>query len=313
MGKLQFMNSITRGLHKAGFQIKKHSPEILIVAGAIGTVATTVLACRSTLKVNEGVKKAKEDINDIHEAEETGVTNSGESYTPEDAKKDLTIVYAQTGMQIAKEFAPVVLLGGLSLFAILSSHRILRTRNLALAAAYATVDGAFKEYKDRVAERFGEELDRELRYNLKSKEIEETVTNEDGTESTAKKTITVAEEPLLGSPYAVIYDDGCKGWTKDPELNKFFLFEVQAHANDKLKANGYLLLNDLYEMLGVPKTKAGHTVGWIYDEKHPNGDNYVDLGLFDIHNERKRAFINGYERNIIIDPNVDGDIYNLIF
>lgn len=313
MANNSLMTGVSRAFYKTGFQIKKHSPEILLVAGAIGTIASTVLACRATLKVHEVVKQTKEDVATINKSIEDKKTPAGDEYTPEDGKKDLAIVYTQTAVQAVKHFAPAVILGTLSLAALMSSHNIMRKRNMALAAAYATVDGAFKEYKKRIVERFGEELDRELKYNIKSKEIEETVVQEDGTETTVKKTVEVSEGGPCGSPYAVIYDDGCKGWTKDPELNKFFLFEVQAHANDILKSRGYLFLNELYEMLGVPKTQAGHAVGWIYDEKHPIGDNYVDLGLTDIHNERKRAFMNGYERNILIDPNVDGEIYKLVF
>lgn len=311
--KPKVVNNITRAIGKANLKLKKHSPEILVAAGTIGVVVSTVLACKATLKVHEVVDKAKTDIDEIHLATDKGETKAGLPYAIEDSKKDLTIVYAQTGFKFVKLYAPAVILGGLSITAILASNNILRKRNVALAAAYATVDGAFKDYKKRVVERFGEELDRELAYNIKAKEIEETVINEDGTESTVKKTVEVVDGREILSPYAVIYDDGCNGWSKDPALNKFFLMKVQAHANDKLKEDGYLLLNDVYEMLGVPKTRDGHVVGWIYDEKHPNGDNYVDFNIFDIHNERKRAFVNGYETNIIVDPNVDGYIYDLIF
>ena len=65
-------------------------------------------------------------------------------------------------------------------------------------------------------------------------------------------------------------------------------------------------------MLGIPKTKAGHVVGWIYDEKNPVGDNYVDFGIYDLYNERSRAFVNGYERTILLDFNVDGNIWELM-
>ena len=66
-------------------------------------------------------------------------------------------------------------------------------------------------------------------------------------------------------------------------------------------------------MLAIPRTKAGQVVGWIYDEKHPIGDNFVDFGIIDINDERKRAFMNGYERNILLDFNVDGNILDLIW
>ena len=91
-----------------------------------------------------------------------------------------------------------------------------------------------------------------------------------------------------------------------------FLFKQQNYANDTLKARGYLFLNEVYDMLGIPRTKAGQVVGWIYDEKHPIGDNFVDFGIVDVNNERSRAFMNGYERSIILDFNVDGNILDLI-
>ena len=312
MKKSIIPNGVSRKFHKVGFAVKKHSPEILIVGGILGVAASTVMACRATLKVNAVTDEHKKNIDKIHEATEKGYTEAGEAYTVEDSKKDLTIVYVQTGVKYAKLYAPAVAVGVASLVSIVASHKILRKRNVALAAAYATVDNSFKTYRNRLIDRFGKELDRELKYDIKAKEVEETVVQEDGTETTVKKTIQVSGSELA-SPYAIIFDDGCKGWTKDPELNKFTLLQVQNWANEKLQEKGYLFLNDVYEMLGIPKTKAGHHVGWVYDTKHPNGDNYVDFGLFDIYSERKAAFVNGHERNVIVDFNVDGDIYGLVF
>ena len=156
-------------------------------------------------------------------------------------------------------------------------------------------------------ERFGEEIDKELRYNIKSKEIETVKKNDDGTEEVIKEDAVTAELNSE-SDYARIYDDGCYGWSKDPAANLQVLKKTQAFANQKLKEQGFLFLNDVYKMLNILPTKAGQVVGWIYDEKNPIGDNYVDFGLYDIHDERKRAFINGIERNVILDFNVDGNI-----
>lgn len=178
---------------------------------------------------------------------------------------------------------------------------------MALAAAYTTIDKCFKDYRGRVVERFGEEIDKELRYNIKSKEIETVKKNDDGTEEVIKEDAVTAELNSE-SDYARIYDDGCYGWSKDPAANLQVLKKTQAFANQKLKEQGFLFLNDVYKMLNILPTKAGQVVGWIYDEKNPIGDNYVDFGLYDIHDERKRAFINGIERNVILDFNVDGNI-----
>ena len=314
MKNLKIVNGVSRTFHKVGFQLKKHSPEILVVAGIAGTVVSAVMACKATLKVNEVVAASKTDIDKIHTAVEKGHTQAGAEYTVEDSKKELAIVYIHTGARLARLYAPAVVLGALSITSILASNNILRKRNVALAAAYATVDKGFKEYRDRVIERFGKELDRELKYNIKKQEVEEVVTDENGKETTVKKTVDVTDTTTVyRSPYSVIYDDGCKGWTKDPEANKFFLVQCQNWANEKLKSQGYLFLNDVYEMIGIAKTKAGHVVGWVYDKDNEIGDNYVDFGMFDIYNEKAMDFINGRERNIVLDFNVDGNVYDLVF
>lgn len=309
MKKTELFNSMTRTFHRVGFKMKKRSPEILIVAGVAGTVTSAVMACKATLKLDEVLAESKENLDKIHEYIET--EGYSEKYTEKDGKKDLTVTYIQAGVKIAKLYAPSVVLGGLSIAAILTSNNILRKRNMALAAAYATVDKGFKEYRGRVIERFGEELDKELRYNIKAKEVEEVVKNEDGTESISKKTVQVAD-PNEYSIYARFFDDGCTGWSKDPEFNLMFLKDQQRYANDLLKTRGHLFLNEVYDMLGIPRTKAGNVVGWLYDEKEPLGDNFVDFGMYDIYNEKKRDFINGYERTILLDFNVDGDILDLI-
>jgi len=311
MTKVELLNKATRTFHKVGFQLKKHSPEILVAAGAIGVVASAVMACRATLKVHDITDKAKTNIDEIHEATEKGVTKAGETYTHEDSKKDLAIVYAHTGLDFAKLYAPAVLLGAASLGCILKSHNIISKRNAALAAAYTAVDKGFKEYRGRVIERFGEDLDRELKFNIKKQEVEETVVDENGKETKVKKTVEVID-PNNFSPYAKCYDCGCAGWQKDAEHNLWFLRQQQNWANDLLKAQGYLFLNDVYEMLGIPKTKAGQVVGWIYDLEHPNGDNYVDFGIYDIHKPGSVDFVNGYERSIWLDFNVDGNIWQLM-
>ncbi len=303
---MKMLNNIKRTGYKLKFKAKKRSPEILIVAGVIGTIASTVMACKATTKLQEITEDTKDQIDSVHEAVEHP-ENLSEDYTEKDMKHDLTVIYAQTGAKIAKLYAPSVILGTLSLASIVTSHNIMRKRNMALAAAYTTVDKCFKDYRGRVVERFGEEIDKELRYNIKSKEIETVKKNEDGTEEVVPEEVVTAELNSE-SDYARIYDDGCAGWTKDPTMNLQALKKMEAFATEKLKAEGFLFLNDVYKMLHIPVTKAGQVVGWIYDEKNPIGDNYVDFGLYDIHDERKRAFINGYERNVILDFNVDGNI-----
>lgn len=298
-----------RTASRIGLKVKKHSPEILVVTGVVGTVAATVMACKATTKATDILEEYHYQMDAIHKVSET---ESPENYSEEDKKKDTAIVYTQTAVKFAKLYGPAIFVGVMSIACILGSHKLLTKRNAALAAAYAGVDTAFKEYRGRVVERFGKALDKELRYDIKERDLKEgeVVTDENGNELTGN--ITVTEATINKSDYAKFFDEYCTGWTKDPEMNLYFLNSQQNYANDKLKSQGYLFLNDVYKMLGIPVTKAGQCVGWIYDEKNPVGDNFVDFGIFDMHDENARLFVNGYERSILLDFNVDGNILDLI-
>lgn len=307
---------IKKIINQTGLKIKKYSPEILMVAGIVGTVTAAVTACKATLKVKDVMSEKEELQNDIHKYLE----NPDVDYTEEDSKKDLTTVYAQTGVKLVKLYAPSVILGGVSIASIVMGQRILKRRNIALAAAYTAVDKGFKKYRANVVERFGERVDKELRYNIKAKEVEKKITDKNGKEKTVKEIqYDIEGNPLENiSEFARFFDEATSTeHHKDAEYNLMFLRRQQDYANEVLKAKGHLFLNDVYEMLGIPKTKAGQVVGWIYDEKNPNGDNFVDFGIYrlsgnEVYDERKRAFVNGYERNILLDFNVDGPIYELI-
>lgn len=310
MKNFELMNSVTRNINRVGFQLKKHSPEILVVVGIVGAVTSAVMACKATTKANDILNDAKSQVDKVHKVLEDEAI-SPEMYSEEDSKKDLAIIYAKTGLDFVKLYGPSVLLGAVSIASILASNNILRKRNIALAAAYTAVDTGFKEYRGRLIERFGKELDKELKYNIKSETVQETVIDEKGNEQTVDKVVEVAN-PNVYSDYARCFDDGCKGWTKDPELNLVFLKQMQQYANDKLRAKGHLFLNEVYDMLGFPRSRAGQIVGWIYDEKNKVGDNFVDFGIYDATKQPNRDFVNGYERVIWLDFNVDGPIWNLI-
>lgn len=315
MNTTELKNNVTRKFYKLGFQLKKHSPELLVGAGVISAVTTTVLACKATLKVNAVLDETKINLKKIEVAGEKGQTEAGEVYTPEDVKTETKIVYIQTGVKLAKLYALPVGIGVASIAAILGGHNILRKRNLALAASYTALFNDFNGYRSRVVERFGEQLDKELKYNLKTKTVEETVVNEDGTEQTVKKEIQVMNESADPSQYdqfARFFDDGCLGWDKNPEYSLMFLNQQQNYANEKLKRQGYLFINDVYEMLGIPKCREGQTHGWVYDEKNPIGDNFIDFGIYNMYREKNRDFVNGYEKVILLDFNHDGNILKYI-
>lgn len=299
--KTEIMKSVNGVASKAVMKLKKHSPEILVVAGIAGTVVSAVLACKATTKVAEILDETKGTLDTIHEGMETGAIN-GQKYTTEDGKKDTVVVYAQTGMKLAKLYAPAIILGTLSITSILASNNILRKRNVALGAAYAAIDKSFKEYRGRVIERFGEQVDTELKYGIKAKKFEEIeVDPETGKEKKVKKTVMVAD-PNLQSDYAVYFDSKSRNYETNPDYNRMFLKAQQAFANDKLQTRGHLFLNEVLDDLDLPRTPAGQIVGWTKD----GPDGYVNFRIVEVERETEDG---RHEPALLLDFNVEGNIW----
>lgn len=299
--KTEIMKSVNGVASKTVMKLKKHSPEILVVAGIAGTVVSAVLACKATTKVAEILDETNGTLDTIHEGMKTGAIN-GQEYTTEDGKKDTVVVYAQTGMKLAKLYGPAIILGTLSITSILAFNNILRKRNVALGAAYAAIDKSFKEYRGRVIERFGEQVDTELKYGIKAKKFEEIeVDPETGKEKKVKKTVMVAD-PNLQSDYAVYFDSKSRNYETNPDYNRMFLKAQQAFANDKLQTRGHLFLNEVLDDLDLPRTPAGQIVGWTKD----GPDGYVNFRIVEVERETEDG---RHEPALLLDFNVEGNIW----
>lgn len=296
---------IVKFVSRTGLKIKKHSPEILVVAGVAGIIGGTVMACKATMKASALLESHKGKLDDIQEVKEKHGP-LGE-YSEEDAKKDTIIVCTRTAVDFIKLYGPAVTLSLVGIGCMLGAHGIMRKRNVAILAAYKAVEKSYSDYRKRVIEQLGEVKDREFRFGTKVEEIEVTTTGKDGKEKTETVKMTV---PAAPSQYAVFFDETNPDWHKSPDLNKMFLLTQQNYANDMLTIHGHLFLNEVYDMLGVPRTTAGAVVGWVKEGE--TGDGFVDFGIFDADNQLKRDFVNGFERSILLDFNVDGVIYDLI-
>jgi len=296
-------NKVTSGIGRQVLVGQKHSPTLLFVAGSVGLVATVVLASRATLKMDEVLREAEEKDVKIDAA----LDLESDEYTEEDAKQDGILVRTQTALKIAKLYAPAVVVGAATIAAFTGSHVILNRRNVALTAAYGAVDKAFREYRGRVINEFGKDKDREFRFGVVEREM--AVDTNDGV---AVKTVKVvdpefAKESGGRSMYAVVFDESNRNWNPDWRYNSMFLRSQQDYANVRLRRDGFLFLNDVYQALGFERTAFGQLVGWVLG----NGDDLVDFGLMD-NGYETTLFINGDERSTWLDFNVDGMVLELI-
>lgn len=301
--------AVTRTIASQVLQARKHSPELLLGAGVVSMMGSTVMACRATLKLEEVLNEVESNRAQAHEAKrmvEAGEVSEGTTYTDKEMSRDMTIITVRGVVKIVKLYAPAVVLGGVGVVCLTKSHMILKDRNAALTAAYVAVDAAFKRYRARVVERYGEELDRAIAY-----ESEEVNVIDEETGKLTSETHVVSGD---ASGYARWFDETNNNWTdpaSEPHYNSLFLRNQQNWANDMLRARGHLFLNEVYSMVGLTHTSAGSVVGWVYERNNDRGDNYVDFGCWDDSN-RFDEFFNGRDGGILLDFNVDGPIWDLI-
>lgn len=285
--------AITKVVARQALITEANAPKLLFGAGVAGSVLSTVLACRATLRLDALLKETREDLYVARSIE-------NEQYSEGDRRHDTAIIYARSVTKVARLYGPSVLVSAASLAALTKSHNLLQDRNLALTAAYAAIDRAYSGYRDQVIAKYGEDEDRDLRDRAA---LAELAGFDDSGQAVPRQL-----EPYEHSIYARFFDEYSPSWSKEPEYNLIFLKCQQNWANDLLKARGHIFLNEVYDSLGLQRSRAGAVVGWILDD---DSDNYVDFGLFDSKGEA-RDFVNGREGSILLDFNVDGVIFDKI-
>lgn len=309
MKKTELVTKASQILVKTKLGIKKHSPEILVVTGISTGIIAAVIACKQTIKANDIVAVARENLQHIENAKELAANNDVE-YTEEDEQADRATIGKQITIGMVKTYALPVGLGILSITCILAGHHILKKRNVALAAAYSALSTDFMNYRKRVVDKYGKDVDFMLKNGLEKQIVANQVIDpETGEVKETKEEVLTYEGDKL-SQYARVFDEvGSTQWTPSADHNRAFLLMEQNYFNERIRTRGYIFLNEVYERLGFRPTKAGSVVGWVYQNADYEG---IDFGIFTAHTQKAAEFLEGTEPSIILDFNVQGDILSLV-
>lgn len=198
--------------------LKRASPTILSCIAAIGTVATAVLAVKATPKAIEYIQM------------NTGYNHDGVMEVP--SKEE--IVKATW-----KNYIPAAAVGLGTIVCILSANGLNRKQQATITSAYVLLENAYKEYKNKLKDIYGEETDTEVRK-------------------------AVAKDNYTGDPDVT---DG-KLLFYDEYSNRYFertmeeVIDAEYHLNREFILEGDVKLNKFYELLGLPGTELGAVVGW---------------------------------------------------
>jgi hypothetical protein len=288
---------VTRSVARQALVFKKNSPRLFFGTGIVGVLGGTVMACRATLKAHEPIDAMKKEIYAAKAAHEFNSEIDESQASKGEYERELIRAYANGFYHLARLYGPAILVTGASVGLLTGSHVTLSRRNAALTAAYAAVAKSYEEYRERIKDQLGEDQELDVYHATDICEL----TDPDG-----KKVKALVASPSKWSPYARFFDEASHNWQKNPDLNRIFVQVQQNYTNDLLQARGHVFLNEVYDLLGLERSQEGQVVGWLLEG---DGDGYIDFGIFEAHNE---DFLDGWEKSIILDFNVDGVIYDQI-
>jgi hypothetical protein len=291
------------------FNAKKYAPQIAIFSGIGLGVSGVVAACVATRRLDGILDDTKKELSDIHD--KSVVDPEHKEYTEDQIKKDTFKVYAKTTGKVINNYKWAIGMEAASILLILVGSKTLNERYVRTAVALAGMTADFNDYREEVRNRYGDEVDKQIRYGYKTEEIKEKVTDENGKTKTVKKTVNVLPDGVRNNQndYVRIFD-WTNPWWDDGDIgyNLTFLRAQQSYFNNLLIANKHVFLNDVLKALGYPPTRVGQEVGWNYNPDSEN-DGYIDFRITesyvtDDYGSRRKV--------ILLDFNVDGSILNKV-
>ena len=256
---------------------KKHLPDILVGIGVVGVIGGTVIACRDTKKLEPVLEEHKEQMDLIHKIAEEGEIKDQETgevapYTEQDKRRDTALTYFKTSLKVARVYLPSGAIISGSLACILGSHKILNKRNLGLTAAYTGIAETFKEYRQNIIEKYGEEADVEARFGLKAKKKK----NKDGEEETLyakteKFALKESDHSRFLREKSAEDPTGSKYWDRDKTMMFSSLRSIVRFLNKNLEEckSGCIPLNKVLDAFDLPPAKDGWVLGFKLPPAYP--------------------------------------------
>jgi len=313
------MNKFEIIFSKIGFWTKQKSPELLVASAIIAAAGSIILAIKATPKAEKVLENANKDILKIKTDMRDDNKIANKEYSVEIGKKHLTKVYAKTALDLTKLYLPTAVGFSLTVVGILSSHKIMQGRNMAIAAAYTTLENGYRSYRERVAAKIGQSVENDIYRNVYSENKEVVEYDENGNEIIKNKKVKIPHI-TKDEDFTVIYDHNAADWMRNTNNVLDMLAMKEKFLNQKLIAVGAVFLYEVYKELGIDihhlgesKVLASRSLGWIYDPNDETRDNYISFGLFDRYGNKNEYAMNALrsnEQELFLEFNVDGDILN---
>lgn len=266
-------NKFTRAMGKAGLGVKKHSPLILTVTGGVGLIATAILTYKAAPKIEkivediEAKREVEKEYNDLTKKKATDVSEADIRFM-EECEADpesMTVNRMEVAKDVAGALALPVLTGVGSICAITLSYWIMKNRVGSLSAAVATLAAENlareKFLKEQLTEEQWNDLEearmaKDKEYNMRDKESGEVV------EEKAKGKETREQTTLRG----VWFKESGEYASDDSAYNAAFVRNASEVIDAKYARRGWISLNEVLDILGCERTRAGAAMGWTMSD-----------------------------------------------
>lgn len=207
-----------------------NSRTILTGIAVAGTVATAILASKATLTAQEII---------AYESEEAEIRDEPLPLSPK-------VKFSH----IWRCYIPTVIVGGITIGAIIGADRIANRRMAAIAAAYSLSERAYTEYKDKVIEKFGQNKESQIQDEVAEERVRKT--------PYSNEKVIIAEDPQQ------LFLDAYSG--------RYFMSSMDVLRRAENSINHHLIhfqyasLSDFYEKIGLAATLLSEEVGWNADQ-----------------------------------------------
>lgn len=204
-----------KSLKKTQLFVGRNASTILSCIGGVGVITTSIMAAKATPKAMQLLEKAKEE--------------KGEDLTKLEKFK-----------VAAPSYIPAMLVGTSTIACIFGANVLNKRSQAGLMSAYALLDRSYKDYKNKVKELYGEEVDKHVvKEIVKDTYVEGEVSTEEN-------------KQLFYDYYSKRYFESTTEKVQQAE----YAF------NRLLNIRDYASLNEFYELLGLEKIDDGDWLGW---------------------------------------------------
>lgn len=212
---------VDKMLHQVVRFTKKNSTTILSIASGIGVIGSMILVAKETPLALSRIIDAENEKED-----------------------DLTPL--ETVIIAAPAYIPAIVIGASTLVCIASCSILNTKRQNQLVALCNLANNSFRQYREKLIELKGEELDREITAEV--------------TRSRSDYLISDSDSP---DAHVLWYDPYSERYFKRFERE---IIDAEYQLNRDYALNGYVSLNDWYEMLSIPYTNDGYCMGWTIED-----------------------------------------------